>query len=192
MLVVEIKPLTVNQVWAGKRFKTPAYKQYEYEVQRLLPDHLELPDGKLHLRLIWGVSTDLSDWDNPIKPFQDVLQKKYKFFNDSKVRYGEVIKTVVKKGHEFIRFEFHPYEPSGELYEMGLRDFDTEEHEKKVLEEINQLAEEFADLYEKVGLKMKDPVLDIMRRALKYEKRVVIKLFREALKKRGIKSVENL
>jgi len=26
---IPIKPLTVNKAWQGRRFKTPAYKQYE-------------------------------------------------------------------------------------------------------------------------------------------------------------------
>ncbi len=99
---VDIKPLSVNQVWQGKRFKTPAYKKYEAELMAILPD-IEIPDGPLFIELEWGFSSAASDWDNPIKPFQDVLQKRY-LFNDSRVMEAYVIKRKVKKGEEYIIF----------------------------------------------------------------------------------------
>jgi Holliday junction resolvase RusA-like endonuclease len=45
----------------------------------------------------------LSDVDNPLKPFLDILQKKYKI-NDRDIEQLQVRKVVVKKGGEFIRF----------------------------------------------------------------------------------------
>ena len=75
---VDIKPLTVNQVWQGRRFKTPKYKQYEKDVLTLLPK-LEIPEGNLKLTIIANVSSKLSDVDNVAKPFIDILQKKYGF-----------------------------------------------------------------------------------------------------------------
>ena len=38
-----IKPLSVNEAWQGKRFKTNSYKSYEKDVMRLLPANLEIP-----------------------------------------------------------------------------------------------------------------------------------------------------
>ena len=40
---VEIKPLSVNAAWQGRRFKTEAYKKYEKEVLSALPE-LVLPE----------------------------------------------------------------------------------------------------------------------------------------------------
>ena len=100
---IDIKPLSVNQVWQGKRFKTPIYKSYEKQLLQILPK-LHIPEGKLQINIIFGFSSSASDWDNPIKPFQDILQKRYGF-NDSRVYKATVIKDIVKKGQEFIEFD---------------------------------------------------------------------------------------
>jgi len=71
----------------------------------MLPKKIDIPEGKLKLVLEFGVSSKLADWDNPIKPFQDILQKKYGF-NDNRVYEAIVKKVDVKKGEEFISFEF--------------------------------------------------------------------------------------
>lgn len=102
-MTIEIKPLSVNQCWQGKRFKTPKYKAFEKEVLLLLPNNYEVPLGYLKLTLKWGFSSKLSDWDNPIKPFQDILQKKYKF-DDKRIFKAVVEKEIVKKGDEYIKF----------------------------------------------------------------------------------------
>ena len=99
---LNIKPLSANDMWQGKRFKTPKYKKFERDVLLLLSD-IEVPGGGLDLYLKWGFSSAASDWDNPIKSFQDCLQKKYKF-NDNKVFRGFVEKEKVNKGCEFIEF----------------------------------------------------------------------------------------
>lgn len=103
MLKINIKPLSVNQCWQGKRFKTPAYKVYEKALNLMLPK-IEVPEGKLKLTLRFGFSSVASDWDNPIKPFQDILQKKYGF-NDKNIHHAVVSKELVPKGQEFIEFE---------------------------------------------------------------------------------------
>ena len=99
---LDIKPLSVNQVWQGKRFKTKAYKKYERDLLSILRP-FTVPDGDLMLTLEFGFSNSGSDWDNPIKPFQDVLQKKYGF-NDSRVVEAHVKKVKVKKGFEYIEW----------------------------------------------------------------------------------------
>jgi Holliday junction resolvase RusA-like endonuclease len=105
---VSIKPLTVNKAWQGKRFKTPKYKAYEKELLlKLRP--LSVPEGKLMLIVVFGVSSKLSDWDNPVKPFQDCLQKKYGF-DDRRIYEASVKKMDVKKGEEFIEFEIKQLE----------------------------------------------------------------------------------
>jgi Holliday junction resolvase RusA-like endonuclease len=104
---VNIKPLSVNQVWQGRRFKTPIYKKYENELLFMLPK-MKIPEGKLELTIVFGFSSSASDWDNPIKPFQDILQKRYSF-NDSRVYKATIIKEIVKKGEEFIEFNIKSF-----------------------------------------------------------------------------------
>ena len=102
-MIVKIKPLSVNKAWQGKRFKTPEYKQYERAVLLMLPK-INIPDGELCIKIIFGFSNKGSDIDNPAKLFIDIMQKKYKF-NDSSIYELHLFKMVVEKGSEFIDFE---------------------------------------------------------------------------------------
>ena len=99
------KPLSVNQAWQGKRFKTNKYKAYEKELLYTLPK-LPLPyqNKKLKISFVFGFSSPLSDLDNPVKMLLDILQKKYRF-NDKEVFELNVKKEIVKKKAEFIKIE---------------------------------------------------------------------------------------
>ena len=99
---VDIKPLTVNQVWQGRRFKTKAYKTYEVNLLLMLPD-MVIPAGNLVVTIKAGFSNRASDLDNIVKPFVDVLQKRYDF-NDSRIYKMVLYKDIVKKGKEYIEF----------------------------------------------------------------------------------------
>jgi|TARA_R110000868_G_scaffold176413_1_gene414117 Holliday junction resolvase RusA-like endonuclease len=57
----------------------------------------------LEVSLVVGLSNMASDVDNVVKPFIDVLQKKYKF-NDKYIFRLVVEKKLVVKGAEFIEF----------------------------------------------------------------------------------------
>ncbi len=105
---LQIKPLSVNKCWQGKRFKTPEYKNYEKELMYRLPA-FKLPPPPFHLIIEFGFSSKLSDWDNPVKPFQDILQKRYKF-DDRDIFKATIEKEIVKKGNEFINFKIEHYE----------------------------------------------------------------------------------
>ena len=108
---VDVKPLTVNQCWQGRRLKTKEYKNYEQDLLKILT-RMEIPEGRLSLKLIFGFSNSQCDWDNPIKPFVDILQKKYGF-NDSRIYEAVVKKDVVKKGQEYIGFEINEVKNDG-------------------------------------------------------------------------------
>ena len=100
---IDIKPLSVNQVWQGKRFKTKAYKEYEKEaLLKLKP--MKVGEGRLSLFLRFGLSSKNADIDNPIKPFLDIMQKRFGF-NDRQIYRLTVEKVDVPKGQEFIEFD---------------------------------------------------------------------------------------
>ena len=105
MIQLDIKPLSVNKAWKGKRFKTNDYKRYDRDCFTLLPKAVEVPQGDLKLTLVFGFSSKASDADNPVKCFVDILQKKYGF-NDNKIYEYSIKKVDVKKGQEFIQFHF--------------------------------------------------------------------------------------
>jgi len=100
--LIKLKPLSVNRVWQGKRFKTKEYKEYETVLSLLLPKGW-IPEGRLKISLEFGFSSKNSDIDNCVKPFCDVLQFKYGF-NDNRIYEMNLKKEIVKKGEEYIRF----------------------------------------------------------------------------------------
>jgi len=108
MVKVLIKPLSVNQCWAGRRFKTPKYKAYEKNLLALLPKKCKIPKGELILIAFCGYSSKLADIDNFLKPFIDILQKKYGF-NDSRIFKLVIEKEIVKKGDEYLEFKIEKY-----------------------------------------------------------------------------------
>jgi Holliday junction resolvase RusA-like endonuclease len=95
------KPLSVNQAWQGKRFKTPIYKAYEKEMLLRMPAGKIETDQMLRVEFFFGFSNKASDLDNPVKLLLDLAQKKYGF-NDSNVYELNVRKCIVKKGEEYL------------------------------------------------------------------------------------------
>lgn len=100
---IKIKPLSVNEAWQGRRYKTPVYKAYEEELLLRLPPKYDIPEtGPLEVIYEFGINTS-ADFDNPIKPFQDVLQKKYGF-DDRRIQKATILKNIVKKGEGYLKF----------------------------------------------------------------------------------------
>ena len=99
---IDYKPLSVNEVWKGQRFKTDAYKLYERDLLWLLPN-MVLPEKPYSVVLTFGMSNLASDIDNPVKPILDILQKKY-IFNDKDIMELHVFKHKTEKSKEFINF----------------------------------------------------------------------------------------
>ena len=97
---LQIKPLSVNECWQGKRYKTPAYNRYEKAVLLLLPK-AEISNVE-RIEIEFGVSSKLADIDNPVKPILDILQKKYGF-NDRDIFELTIKKVLTKKGQEYIK-----------------------------------------------------------------------------------------
>ena len=105
-MIIQVKPMSVNQVWQGRRFKTKKYKDYEKYMLSLLPQ-VEVDFKKqLCVELTFGFSSVSADIDNPIKPILDILQKKYNF-NDKQIYELNVKKEIVKKGNEFIKLKIN-------------------------------------------------------------------------------------
>tara|TARA_R110000868_G_scaffold279203_1_gene539240 strand:- start:3594 stop:3911 length:318 start_codon:yes stop_codon:yes gene_type:complete len=101
---LKVKPLSVNNAWQGKRFKTPAYKDYEKKVLSMLPN-IEIKEFK-QLKITYGFSNMMSDIDNPTKLVLDILQKKYGV-NDRDLIYLVLHKQKTIKGSEFIEIELY-------------------------------------------------------------------------------------
>ena len=104
---IAIKALSVNQCWQGHRYKTKDYLAYERELMVLLPKLTIRTDCNLCIAIEIGYSNKLADIDNFLKPFLDILQKKYQI-NDNKIYKLYVEKVDTKKKEEFIAFEISP------------------------------------------------------------------------------------
>lgn len=104
-MIINIKPLSVNEAWQGRRFKTPKYKAFEKQVLLMLKP-IKLNKAPYSVQITFGFSNVLSDIDNPLKPFLDILQKRYGI-NDRDIYLLIVKKEVVKKGFEFINYEIN-------------------------------------------------------------------------------------
>lgn len=100
---MEVKPLSINQCWQGRRFKTDAYKKYEAVLLMTLPN-MDLPEPPYQIYFKFGFSSASSDYDNCIKGTQDILSKKYKF-NDKLIKRAVIDIESVKKGSEFFEFK---------------------------------------------------------------------------------------
>lgn len=103
MVTLKIKPLSVNEAWKGRRFKTDKYKEYESIMLKLLPI-LYMTEPPYQLNIVVGFSNKASDLDNILKPFLDILQKRYGI-NDKNIEILHIEKQIVKKNNEFICFE---------------------------------------------------------------------------------------
>jgi Holliday junction resolvase RusA-like endonuclease len=104
------KPMSVNLAWQGKRFKTPAYKEYEKGMLLNMPRANIEKDQILRVEFFFGFSNKASDLDNPVKLLMDIAQKKYGF-DDKMVFELNVRKCIVKKGEEFIHMGIYKMLP---------------------------------------------------------------------------------
>lgn len=108
---INYPPFSVNKCWKGQRIKTEEYESYEDICLCLLPK-LEIDKECKNFILIleFGIFNILkADADNLVKPFQDILQKKYGF--DDRFIFNLLIRKVkAKKGQEYIKFNLINYE----------------------------------------------------------------------------------
>ena len=109
MIHIDCKPLSANEMYNGRKIKSYKYRNFEKRLLPLLPEELTVPEGKMKLIIIVGLSSKLADLDNILKPFIDCLQIKYDF-NDKWIYSLEASKQNVKKGEEFIEFELRSYD----------------------------------------------------------------------------------
>jgi Holliday junction resolvase RusA-like endonuclease len=108
MYKVNIKPLSVNEAYKGRRFSTDTLKKYKQHLSLVLPKK-NFPKGKLSVVYRFGVSSKGADGDNLIKAFQDCLSEQYGF-NDNKIYKWVVEKVDTKKGEEFVEFDIQSFE----------------------------------------------------------------------------------
>lgn len=109
-LVIKTRPLSVNEAWQGRRFKTPEYEAYEMELGYLIPKR-ERPapiEGKLEVHYRFHFKNHKArDWDNPVKPLQDVLVK-LGIIADDRYIYRAVVDKI-PSSEDFVEILILPY-----------------------------------------------------------------------------------
>lgn len=104
---LKVKPLSVNKAWKGRRFKTPEYISYEWEVAVLLPK-IKI-SGDVDILIEYHMNfAKLSDIDNPSKPLLDILVKQGLIDDDRKIWHLDQYKF--QSDENFIYIEIKPYE----------------------------------------------------------------------------------
>ena len=100
------------------KVKSYEYETYESKILRQLDEknvQIHLPEeGDLFLMIKFGIGARY-DLDNLVKPFQDILARRYGF-KDNRITYLEVEKEVVERGQEYIEFQL------GKRYIEGIFD----------------------------------------------------------------------
>jgi len=104
---INIKPLSVNEAFNGRRTRSEKYDSFIRSMMFLLPKTIEIPDPvNVKLAIEFGFSSKGSDIDNCCKSFLDCLVKKYSF-DDRQIYELHVFKSIVKKGEEYIKFKIY-------------------------------------------------------------------------------------
>lgn len=103
MIKLQIKPLSINEAYTGKRKRTEKYNVFKRQISFLLPN-IKLPEPPFEIHFKFGLSSLSSDGDNLIKTSQDCIAEKYGF-NDKLIKRWIVDVEQVKKGHEYISFK---------------------------------------------------------------------------------------
>ena len=103
MLTFDIKPLSINDAWQGRRWKSKEYRQYEEAIGKLLLNQKNEKwplKGPLEVFIEWYlIRYKATDWDNPIKPIFDILQKYNVIVDDKHIIKGTVTKHKSKSNY---------------------------------------------------------------------------------------------
>jgi len=104
---LDIKGLSVNEAFKGRRFRTDKYDSFIAKMFKLLPKTIEIENrSNIKLAIEFGFSSKASDIDNCCKTFIDCLVKRYGF-DDRYIYELHVFKAIVKKGEEYIKFRIY-------------------------------------------------------------------------------------
>lgn len=110
ILNIPIKALTNNQAWTGRRFKSPAYKQYENDLCRVLPIAKQTINGEVEVYYKFYISNyGNTDTDNMIKQVQDFVVKRGYIEDDRYIIRLIAEKFKCNKGNENIEINIKKY-----------------------------------------------------------------------------------
>lgn len=96
-LEIEIKPLSVNSAWKGRRYRSDEYERYRRDMFYLIPRPEEMYVVPLQVRIYMGLASHKSsDVDNPLKPMLDILGDIGYYRDDNLIYDLRVVKVPSK------------------------------------------------------------------------------------------------
>jgi len=112
MFRLNIKPLSVNRAWGGRRFKSEAYQDYEMELSLALKkfNSFKMPLDKTELEVTYKfylVNYSMTDTGNLEKQLTDILVQN-QFINDDRYIKRLVLEKYKSK-KDYIEIEIKPY-----------------------------------------------------------------------------------
>lgn len=109
---LNIKPVSTNNLYGGKRYKKKEAKEFENTISWLLKiyaNSVKLPEqGELELITRFYVSRKF-DTSNCLKLLEDCISKHFQI-NDRRFAGHKISRVKVKPGQEKIKFLIRPYE----------------------------------------------------------------------------------
>lgn len=94
---LDVRPLSVNNAFRGRRFKTPEAKQFDRILALILPKRFE-PGPCYRVTYRFGLRQfGLSDLDNLLKCLQDCIVRKGIITDDRKITELHAFKTRSEK-----------------------------------------------------------------------------------------------
>lgn len=85
---IPVKPLSVNKAWAGRRFKSTYYKDFENDVCNFLPFAKKTITEECEVHYTFFVKNyKMTDIDNLIKTIQDIIIKRGYIKDDRQIVY---------------------------------------------------------------------------------------------------------
>ena len=102
---IKLKPLSINQAFQGRRFKSKGHRQYEKDIHALVKPCLNPLTGMIVATYSFFIKNDkMTDGDNLVKVLQDILVKLGYIKDDRYIK-----RYIIEKYHsenEHIEVEF--------------------------------------------------------------------------------------
>ena len=93
-LLLDMKVLSVNKAWKGRRRKTEDYKKYEIDVARMIGRCESGFTGPVQITYtFYMINHTMADNDNPVKPLQDILVK-LGYIEDDRFVYRTILNKI--------------------------------------------------------------------------------------------------
>jgi len=118
MITIPIKPISTNKLFQGRRFKTKDYDAFTTAALYLMPK-VPMVKGMVRIRANFYVKNDkMSDLDNFLKGFLDLIVKKG-YIEDDRFIYQLYVKKF-NSDYERIELKVQPLGP-GKIIEHTLK-----------------------------------------------------------------------